>query len=163
MCLSIGHSYSSYLWTSVSQRTFPAAKTRSSVYTRNTRETGIELALKQKTEDANCSSHLQEILDSQQHLIPTSSTSSQCTPSPVYPSGQGAHWKAPDSWGMHMSGLKQVPGAHLLRGCGCITWIPGPGGERGSVGLPLISVSTQMTNIWSVGNKLVTECKWKKV
>lgn len=70
----------------------------------------------------------------------TSSTSSQCTPSPVYPSGQGAHWKPPDSVRMHIFCLKQVPGRHWLKGWGCITNWPEPPPEDGSgpvlVGLP---------------------------
>lgn len=45
-------------------------------------------------------------------IIHTSSTSSQFTPSPVNPSGQGAHWKPPDWERIHMFCLKQVPGGH---------------------------------------------------
>lgn len=54
----------------------------------------------------------------QWYSIHTSSTSSQYTPSPVNPSGQGEHWKDPDGERTHMSCLKQVPSGHGAGGSG---------------------------------------------
>lgn len=59
VCFGVGHAYSSELGTSVSQGAFPAAETRSGVYTRDTRKAGVKLALghtKRKTDDGTGSS-----------------------------------------------------------------------------------------------------------
>lgn len=144
--LCIGYSHSIYLWSGVSQRAFLTAKPWSSVHTPHTRETWVKLALKDKknsrwplvTSYFTCG-HTEFQRHKRAHNN-TSSTSSQCTPSPVYPSGQGAHWKPPDSVRMHMFCLKQVPGRHWVKDWGCMTNWPGPPPEDGSgpvlVGLP---------------------------
>lgn len=152
MWLSIVHSHSIYLWSSVSQRALPTAKTRSSVYTPNTREARVKLALKhtksRRWSNANLFySHLHMYTCTLRNIvIPTSSTSSHCIPSPVYPSGQGAHWK-PVSVRMHMFCLKQVPAGHWVRGWGCIITLPGLGSGAGLVGLPPRPMGTH-SQIW---------------
>lgn len=101
VCFGVGHAYSSELGTSVSQGAFPAAETRSGVYTRDARKAGIKLALS-RTKEKSRRCHWRPLLTAKfsaggESSVPTSSTSSQSTPSPVNPSGQGAHWKPPDS------------------------------------------------------------------
>lgn len=127
--LSIRHSNPIYFCSHISKRAFLTAETRSGVHTPDTRKTWIKLTLKHKKEHqlhlwdsilTSCSTHLKCI-------IHTSSTSSQLTPSPVNPSGHGAHWNPPDSVGMHMFCLKQVPGGHRVRGWGCMTYCRGFG------------------------------------
>lgn len=98
---SVIHAYSSDLRPSVSQRALPAAETRSGVYTRDARKAGIELALGHTKENKQKMSLVAaangKSSTGSETSVPTSSTSSQCTPSPVNPSGQGAHWKPPIS------------------------------------------------------------------